>query len=194
MNNPRNEEDLGGFTLSQLLALKPTGGGEAPVWHPNGDKIFFQNKSKEKNSILSINLNNGEIQKISEYKGGLPFLGLSMLTCSSNGNWLAYLNNSKNFKDRKISNRNEIWLQPTSGGKAIQLTRTNSNINAYAWSKDDQTIAFSTNLFGFYDIFTVRIPDHKITRLTDGEFYHVYPTISHDCEKIYFVQLFFGYI
>ena len=189
MNNPRNEEDLGGFTLSQLLALKPTGGGEAPVWHPNGDKIFFQNKSKEKNSILSINLNNGEIQKISEYKGGLPFLGLSMLTCSSNGNWLAYLNNSKNFKDRKISNRNEIWLQPTSGGKAIQLTRTNSNINAYAWSKDDQTIAFSTNLFGFYDIFTVRIPDHKITRLTDGEFYYVYPTISHDCEKIYFVQL-----
>ena len=136
MNNPRNEEDLGGFTLSQLLALKPTGGGEAPVWHPNGDKIFFQNKSKDKNSILSINLNNGEIQKMSEYKGGLPFLGLSMLTCSSNGNWLAYLNNSKNFKDRKISNRNEIWLQPTSGGKAIQLTRTNSNINAYAWSKD----------------------------------------------------------
>ena len=37
----RNEEDLGGFTLSQLLALKPTGGGEAPVWHPNGDKIFW---------------------------------------------------------------------------------------------------------------------------------------------------------
>ena len=77
-----------------------------------------------------------------------------MLTCSSNGSWLAYLNNSKNLKDRKISNRNEIWLQPTSGGKAIQLTRTNSNINAYAWSKDDQTIAFSTNLFGFYDIST----------------------------------------
>ena len=65
MNNPRNEENLGDFTLSQLLALKPTGGGEASVWDPNGDKIFFQNSSKDKNSILSINLNNGEIQKIS---------------------------------------------------------------------------------------------------------------------------------
>ena len=68
-----------------------------------------------------------------------------MLTCSSNGDWLAYLNNSNNVKDRKFSNRNEIWLQPTSGEKAIQLTRTNSNINAYAWSKDDETISVILN-------------------------------------------------
>ena len=189
MEHSRKEEDLGGFTLSQLLALKPTGGGVAPVWHPNGESIYFQTSMQDKKSILSINLNNGKIKKISDYKNGLPFLSLSMLTCSSDGQWLAYLNNNKNTEDRKSSNRNEIWLQPTSGEKAIQLTRTNSNINAYAWSKDNETIVFSTNLFGFYDIFKVRIIDHKITRLTDGKCYQVFPTISHDCEQIYFVQL-----
>ena len=167
MNNPRNEENIENFTLSQLLALKPTGGGEASVWHPNGDKIFFQKSSKDKNSILSVNVNNGEISKISDYKGGLPFLSLPMLTCSSNGDWLAYLKKSNNVKDRKFSNRNEIWLQPTSGGKAIQLTRTNSNINAYTWSKDNETIVFSANLYGFYDIYKV-----KILYLTKLKFSH----------------------
>ena len=189
MKISRNQANMGDFTLSQLLGLKPTGGGQKIVWHPNGEKIFFQNSKKDKNSILSINVNNGEIKKISDYKSGSPFLSLPMLTCSSNGDWLAYLNNSNNVKDRKFSNRNEIWLQPTSGGKAIQLTRTNSNINAYTWSKDNETIVFSANLYGFYDIFKVKIRDHKFTRLTDGKRYHVYPTISYDCEKIYFVQL-----
>ena len=99
-----------------------------------------------------------------------------MLTCSSNGQWLAYLNNDKNLEDRKSSNRNEIWLQPTSGEKAIQLTTVNSNINAYTWSRDNETIVFSTNLYGFYDIFKVGIIDRKITRLTNGKFYQVYPT------------------
>ena len=31
-------------------------------------------------------------------------------------------------------------------------------------SKDNETIVFSTNLFGFYDIFKVRIIDRKITK------------------------------
>ena len=85
MKHSRKEEDLGGFTLSQLLALKATGGGVAPVWHPNGESIYFQTSLQDKKSILSINLNNGKIKKISGYTDGLPFLSLSMLTCSSNG-------------------------------------------------------------------------------------------------------------
>ena len=189
MKHSRKEEDLGGFTLSHLLSLKPTGEGGVPVWHPNGDSIYFKTSTQDKKSILSINLNNGKIKKVSDHKGGLAFLSPTMLTCSSNGQWLAYLNNAKNLEDRKSSNRNEIWLQSTSGEKAIQLTSNNSNINAYAWSKDDETIVFSANLFGFYNIFKVGIIDRKITRLTFDKFYQVYPTILHDCKKIYFVQL-----
>ncbi len=189
MKHSRIEDELGGFALSQLLAIKPTGDGGAPVWHPNGESIYFLTSVQDKKSILSINLKKRNINKISDYKGGLTFLSPSMLTCSSNGQWLAYLNNDKNLEDRKSSNRNEIWLQPTSGEKAIRLTTTNSNINAYTWSKNNETIVFSTNLYGFYDIFKVRISDRKITRLTYDNCYQVYPTISHDSEKIYFVQL-----
>ena len=57
MEHSRKEEDLGGFTLSQLLALKPAGGGVAPVWHPNGKSIYFQTSMQDKKSLLSINLN-----------------------------------------------------------------------------------------------------------------------------------------
>ena len=134
MKHSRKEEDLGGFTLSQLLALKPTGEGGVPVWHPNGNSIYFKTSKQDNKSILSINLNNGKIKNVSDHKGGLAFLSPTMLTCSSNGQWLAYLNNAKNLEDRKSSNRNEIWLQSTSVEKAIQLTTNNSNINAYAWS------------------------------------------------------------
>ena len=66
MEISKNQENIGDFTLSQLLALKPTGGGQKIVWHPNGEKIYFQNSTKDKNSILSINVNNGKIQNISD--------------------------------------------------------------------------------------------------------------------------------
>ena len=190
MKNLSKKNEIVSSYLNQLLSLQPVGEGVAPIWDPNGEFIYFQHSIKNKKTISSINLNDGKIKKISDYKSGLAFLSSSMMTSSPDGQWLSYLNNEKKFVDRKSSNRNEIWLQPTSSGKEpIQLTKTNSNINSYNWSKDNENIVFSTNLFGSYDIFRVRIIDQKIIRLTSGENYEVFPIISDDCEKIYFVQL-----
>ena len=190
MNHLSKKKEIVKPYLNQLLSLQPVGDGGPPIWNHNGELIYFQHSIENKKNISSVNLNDGKIKKISDYKSGLAFLSSSMMKCSPDGKWLSYLNNEKKNVDRKSSNRNEIWLQPTSSGKKpIQLTKTNSNINAYNWSKDNENIVFSTNLFGSYDIFRVGIIDQKIIRLTSGENYEVFPIISADCEKIYFVQL-----
>ena len=105
MKNLSKKNEIISPYLNQLLSLHPVGDGVSPIWDPNGEFIYFQHSINNKKTISSINLNNGKIKKISDYKSGLAFLSSSMMTCSPDGQWLSYLNNEKKFVDRKSSNR-----------------------------------------------------------------------------------------
>ena len=93
MKNLSKKNEIISPYLNQLLSLHPVGDGVAPIWDPNGEFIYFQHSINNKKTISSINLNNGKIKKISDYKSGLAFLSSSMMTCSPDGQWLSYLNN-----------------------------------------------------------------------------------------------------
>ena len=95
MNHLSKKKEIVKPYLNQLLSLQPVGDGGPPIWNHNGELIYFQHSIENKKNISSVNLNDGKIKKISDYKSGLAFLSSSMMKCSPDGKWLSYLNNEK---------------------------------------------------------------------------------------------------
>lgn len=185
----RQDEDLDGITLRQLLALQPTAGPEQPVWLPDGSAVLIKSTVGGKPAIHRVDVQTGEMQELAGSMGSLPFLSTSLMSCSSDGRWIAYTSDRGIEDNRERSSRVEIWLQPTDGSAEMQLTRINANINAFAWSPTNDAIVFSANRYGRYDIFMVNVPDGETVRLTADPRYEVYPTFSPDGEEIYYVRL-----
>ena len=189
MTQLRCDEDLGSMTLRQLLMLQPSAGPEPPVWLPDGSAVLVKSSMDGTATIRRVDVQSGESQKLSSSLGSLPFLSNSLMAVSPDGQWISYVSDKGVGDNRKRASQVEIWLQPTDGGLAIQLTHLNANINAYAWSADGQAIVFSANRYGRYDIFKASIPDGKIERLSDDARYEVYPVFSPDGAHIYYVRL-----
>ena len=61
MTSPHCDEDLGGFTLRQLLALQPTAGPEAPVWLVDGSAILVKSTDDEGPAIRRVDLASGAV-------------------------------------------------------------------------------------------------------------------------------------
>ncbi len=189
MTELRCDEDLGGVTLRQLLALQPTAGPEPPVWLPDGSAVLVQSTLGGTPAIRRVDVQSGESEELASSMGSLPFLSSALMAAAPDGQWLSYISDQGADDDRERSSRVEIWLQPTAGGPAIQLTHIHANINAYAWSADSRAIVFSANRYGRYDIFKVRVPDGKTVRLTDDARYEAYPVFAPDGKQIYYVRL-----
>ncbi|MEM7129394.1 MAG: alpha/beta fold hydrolase [Chloroflexota bacterium] len=189
MTQVRRDEDLAGITLRQLLTLQPTAGPEPPVWLPDGSAVLVQSALGGAPAIRHVDVQSGESKELSSGMGSLPFLSSSLMSTAPNGQWISYVSDKGADDNRGRSSRVEIWLQPTAGGPAIQLTHIHANINAYAWAPDSRAIVFSANRYGRYDIFKVNVPDGNTVRLTDDSRYEVYPVFSPDGEQIYYVRL-----
>ncbi|MEM7028560.1 MAG: S9 family peptidase [Chloroflexota bacterium] len=189
MTQLRCDEDLDGITLRQLLMLQPTAGPEPPVWLPDGSAVLVKSALSGTAVIHRVDVQNGEGKELSGDLGSLPFLSNALMAISPDGQWVSYVSDKGVGDNRKRSSQVEIWLQPASGGLAVQLTHLNANINAYDWSADGRAIVFSANRYGRYDIFKVSVPDGKITRLSDDTRYEVYPVFSPSGDQIYYVRL-----
>jgi dipeptidyl aminopeptidase/acylaminoacyl peptidase len=70
---------------------------------------------------------------------------------SPDGRWLAFLSNrpgraseARQEEDEERRPKNQVWIMPSDGGEAVQLTNAEEGVIAYDWSPDSRTIIYLT--------------------------------------------------
>lgn len=129
-----------------------------PHWSKDGKWIAFVSNRDGKNNLYVLSAAGGEAEKITDSK-----TGVGNFEWNEDGNALAFLvadavsdKEEKNKKgkndwyfyeeDIKQNRLFVVWLnKKDTGGKRVQklLTKENRNINAFGWSPDGKTIAYS---------------------------------------------------
>ena len=82
----------------------------------------------------------------------------------------------------------ELWLWSVADNRDLPLTNLGARINAFSWSPDGHSIAFSALRYGQFDVWTVAVPSGEIRRLTTDERYELYPTWTPDSRSIVYVR------
>jgi hypothetical protein len=59
MQKQRSDEDLGGVTLRQLLALQATAGPDQPIWLPDGSGLVIKSAIAGKPALRVVDAANG---------------------------------------------------------------------------------------------------------------------------------------
>jgi dipeptidyl aminopeptidase/acylaminoacyl peptidase len=129
-----------------------------PQWSPDGKWIAFTSSRDNKNNLYILPVGGGEAEKITDVKTNVG--GYSW---SHDGKMIAFTmidaSEAKEEKDKKAKNdwyymdeevkQNRLfvlWLdKKDTAGKYVQkkLTKGNYNVNAFDWSPDGKTIAYS---------------------------------------------------
>ena len=129
-----------------------------PKWSPDGKWIAFTSSRDSKTNLYMLPVDGGESEKLTDVKTSVgnyewshdgKMIGFTMIDAAE----------SKEEKDKKAKNdwyymdeqvkQNRLyvlWLnQKDTGGKYVQkkLTKENYNINAFDWSADGKSIAYS---------------------------------------------------
>ncbi|NQW16923.1 MAG: S9 family peptidase [Chloroflexi bacterium] len=179
-----------------------------PAMSPDGEKVAFvkQSANREANKIQShIVMSMGE--ELRDYTSG-PYD--SSPRWSRSGNRLAFLR-------KDDSDKNQIWVMPTSMGEASPLTTQPGGVSGFEWSPDDSTILFQStvdprdedpdshkkpvvvnqlryksdgsglNGAGRSHLFTILSDGGDATQLTHGDIDHYAPTWSPDGVRIAFI-------
>jgi len=133
-----------------------------PKWSPDGKWIAFTSSRDGKNNLYVLPVGGGEAEKVTDVKSGVGSFDWSF-DWSPNGNMIAFVmidavadkeeknKKSKNdwyFMDEEVKQNRlfVLWLnKKDTAGKRIQkqITKENYNINAFDWSPDGKTIAYS---------------------------------------------------
>ena len=166
-------------SIDQILANRSQVAAETPQWLDN-DRITFLSSLAGEPALWSIDAGGGFPMRLTAAFSGMGFMAARLVRISPDRRWIAYLTETNGTP--------EVWLWPTDGGPAQQLTRLGANINALSWSPDSQVIALSGNRHGFYDIYLADV-DGATTRLTHHALNEVFPSFTPDGREILFVRL-----
>jgi len=129
-----------------------------PKWSPDGKWIAFSSSRDGKNNLYVLPVGGGEAEKITDVKSGV-----GSYDWSHDGNMIAFVmtdaaadkeeknKKSKNdwfFMDEEVKQNRlfVLWLnKKDTAGKRIQkqITKENYNVNAFDWSPDGKSIAYS---------------------------------------------------
>lgn len=80
--------------------------------------------------------------------------------------WLRYPAISPDGKNIAFGYKGDIYLVSSNGGQAIPLTLNEAQDMMPVWSRDSKTIAFASNRYGNFDVFTLPLTGGTPTRLT----------------------------
>ena len=129
-----------------------------PKWSPDGKWIAFTSSRDGKNNLYLLPVGGGEAEKVTDVKSGV-----GNYDWSHDGNMIAFVmtdaaadkeeknKKSKNdwyFMDEEVKQNRlfVLWLnKKDTAGKRIQkqITKENYNVNAFDWSPDGKSIAYS---------------------------------------------------
>ena len=82
--------------------------------------------------------------------------------------------------------KGDVYVVPTGGGRAQQITTSSSYETTPIWSPDGKTIAFASDRNGNYDIYTVPVEGGVAKRMTTNSAYESPLAFSPDGKEIYF--------
>lgn len=98
------------------------------------------------------------------------FVILSFITLVSaraqENSWIRHAAISPDGNHIVFTFKGDLFLVPSQGGDAIQLTYHEAHDYTPVWSNDGKTIAFASNRFGNFDIYKVSVAGGEPTRLT----------------------------
>jgi tricorn protease len=85
--------------------------------------------------------------------------------------WLRYPSISPDGNSIVFTYKGDLWLVPSTGGEATPLTFHEAHDFMPVWSNDSKTIAFSSDRYGNFDIFSISVNGGTPKRIT----YHSAP-------------------
>ena len=169
------------LSIDEILAMRPVLLPETPLWLADGKTVVFASAASGEPQLWTISSEGGLATRLTVSMGGVRFLASYLSKRSPDGRWIAYTSGA--------SGSAELWLQPVAGGEAQQLTHMGAHINAFSWAPDSQSIVFSGNRYGRYDIYVAEVPTGQTVRRTFDTLYEVYPVFTADGTSILYVRL-----
>ncbi len=100
--------------------------------------------------------------------------------------WMRYPAISPDGTQIAFCYKGSVYVAPTAGGEATRITPTAHYDYAPVWSPDSKTIAFASNRYGNFDIFTVDAAGGTPKRVTTNSASEEPSAFSPDGKKIYF--------
>ena len=100
--------------------------------------------------------------------------------------WMRYPAISPDGKQIAFCYKGSIYVAEAAGGEATRITPTAHYDYAPVWSPDSKTIAFASNRYGNFDIFTVDAKGGTPKRVTTNSASEEPSAFSPDGKKIYF--------
>ena len=100
--------------------------------------------------------------------------------------WMRYPAISPDGKQIAFTYKGSIYVVPAAGGQAVRLTSSEMHSTMPVWSPDSRTLAFASDRYGNFDVFTVPVEGGSPTRITTHSSKEEPYAFSNDGAKIYF--------
>jgi Tol biopolymer transport system component len=155
-----------------------------PAWSPDGEKIIYSSRITENNyAIYLINIDGTGKERLTD-----DIASDIYPVISPDGSEIAYVSD----RDGNYS----IWKMNVDGsGDPIKLTQLINSEYQYSieplkinWSPDGSKIAYTSNLDGDFEIYTISSDGTNQQQLTNNSYNDAYPSWSPDGSQIVFVS------
>jgi tricorn protease len=110
----------------------------------------------------------------------------SLVLAQTAPNWLRYPAISPDGSQIAFTYKGDLYLVPTAGGKATQLTFHEAHDFKPVWSADGKQLAFASDRYGNFDVFIMNAAGGNATRLTYHSTDEMPYDFSSDDQKVIF--------
>jgi Tol biopolymer transport system component len=171
--------------LSSIIRPNNAPGTGGLFWTPDSRAVTIANREH----VVTIDLDGKEVRKI---PFRLPYLG-QLTGYSPDGRWLALHQIEAGSEQHE---RDDVWIMPAEGGRAIQLTRDEGFDGWPAWSADGRSLYFVSERSGSQNVWKIAIDTRtglpqgdpiRVTSYTDATLLH--PKVIEHGKRLAFALL-----
>lgn len=169
------------LTIDQLLAIRPSVANEELHWSWDGRAVRFVSSAGGAPELWSAEPDDPVPAQLTVGMGGAGHLASFSPRRCPVSDAVAYVSDK--------AGADEVWLWRPDGSADVQLTRLGGRIEGVSWAPDGSWLAVASYSSAAFDIYRVSASDGRTTRLTGGDLYDVYPSVTPDGATILFVRL-----